>query len=36
MIPKEKVTELDMSVADGMKLIISGGVVVSAYEKKKG
>ena len=36
MIPKKKVTELDMSVADGMKLIISGGVVVPAYEKKKG
>ena len=36
MIPKKKITELDMSVADGMKLIISGGVVVPAYEKKKG
>lgn len=36
MVPKDKIIDLDMSVADGMKLIISGGVVVPPYEKKKG
>ncbi|MGB0257889.1 MAG: DUF502 domain-containing protein [Coraliomargarita sp.] len=28
MVPEEDITRLDMSVADGMKLIISGGAVV--------
>lgn len=36
MVPKDKIIDLDMSVADGMKLIISGGVVVPPYEKRKG
>ena len=36
MIPKEDVTVLEMSVADGMKMIISGGVVVPPYKQKKG
>jgi uncharacterized membrane protein len=35
MVPKKKIISLDMSVADGMKLIISGGIVVPPYEKKK-
>ncbi|MDR1401387.1 MAG: DUF502 domain-containing protein [Puniceicoccales bacterium] len=33
IIPKEQVTELKMSVADGMKLIVSGGIVVPPYNK---
>ena len=28
MLPEEDITRLQMSVADGMKLIISGGAVV--------
>ena len=28
MIPQDEVVEMDMSVADGMKLIISGGALV--------
>ncbi|MDR3143934.1 MAG: DUF502 domain-containing protein [Puniceicoccales bacterium] len=35
LVPKKKVTELEMSVADGMKLIISGGIVVPPYGKKQ-
>tara|TARA_Y100000588_G_scaffold305401_1_gene328715 strand:- start:7654 stop:8349 length:696 start_codon:yes stop_codon:yes gene_type:complete len=31
MIPKEDVRELDMSIGDGMKLIISGGAVAPPY-----
>lgn len=31
MVPKEEVTTLDMSVGDGMKLIISGGAVVPVF-----
>ena len=36
MVPKEKVILMDMPVADGMKLIISGGAVVPVYNKKTG
>ncbi len=32
MVPKEEVIELDMSISDGMKVIISGGAVVPKYE----
>ncbi|MDR2737697.1 MAG: DUF502 domain-containing protein [Puniceicoccales bacterium] len=35
MVPKNKTTVLDMSVTDGMKLIISGGIVVPPYRKKQ-
>jgi uncharacterized membrane protein len=35
IVPKDKVTELEMSVADGMKLIISGGIVVPPSRKYK-
>jgi uncharacterized membrane protein len=28
MLPEDDITRLDMSIADGMKLIISGGAVV--------
>lgn len=31
MVPKEEVIELDMSIADCMKLVISGGAVVPKY-----
>lgn len=31
MVPKNQITELDMSVGDGMKLIISGGTVVPPW-----
>lgn len=35
MIPKDQVTELDMSITEGMKLIISGGAVTpSGYVRK--
>lgn len=34
LIPKEDVLSLDMSIADGMKLIISGGAVVPGYDEK--
>jgi uncharacterized membrane protein len=36
LIPKEDILKLDMSVGDGMKLIISGGAVVPAYNEKTG
>jgi uncharacterized membrane protein len=36
MVPEDDVITLDMSVPDGMKLIISGGVVVPAYLPKTG
>ncbi len=36
MVPKENVIEMDMPVADGMKLIISGGAVVPVYNKITG
>lgn len=32
MLPKDQVTELDMTVGDGMKLIISGGTVVPPWD----
>jgi len=32
MVPREEVIEMDMSVADGMKLIVSGGAVTPPYE----
>jgi uncharacterized membrane protein len=31
LIPKDEIIELDMSVSDGMKLVISGGVVVPPW-----
>ncbi|MDR1891083.1 MAG: DUF502 domain-containing protein [Puniceicoccales bacterium] len=33
IIPQKSVIELEMSVADGMKFIISGGIVVPPYRK---
>jgi uncharacterized membrane protein len=36
MINREDVIELDMSVGDGIKMIISGGIVVPPYNDKKG
>ena len=33
-VPKEQLIKLDMSVADGMKMVISGGVVVPPYQPK--
>ena len=33
MVPKEDLTMLDMKVEDGIKLIISGGLVVPQYKK---
>ncbi|QXD24763.1 DUF502 domain-containing protein [Opitutia bacterium ISCC 51] len=36
MIPKEEVHELNMSIGDGMKLIISGGAVVPPYPIEDG
>lgn len=35
IVPKEKVRELDMSVGDGMKMIISGGAVVPAWPQAR-
>lgn len=35
MIPREDVTNLDMSVTDGMKLIISGGAVVPPWNAEE-
>jgi uncharacterized membrane protein len=35
MVPRRSVTELEMSVADGMKLIISGGIVIPPYKKQR-
>ena len=32
MIPEKDITHLEMSIADGMKLIISGGAVVPSHE----
>ena len=34
MLPKESITSLEMSISDGMKLIISGGVVVPDFVQK--
>ena len=34
MVPKNSAVELDMTVAEGMKLVISGGAVVPAYNPK--
>jgi uncharacterized membrane protein len=31
MLPRSEVTELEMSVGDGMKMIISGGAVVPPW-----
>lgn len=33
MIPAEEIVDMEMSIADGMKLIISGGAVVPPYSK---
>ena len=35
LLPREDVIKMDMSVGDGMKLIISGGAVIPGYEAKK-
>ncbi len=35
MLPKESVTPMQMSISDGMKLIISGGAVVPSFEQNK-
>jgi len=35
MLPKDKIVELDMSVGDGMKMIISGGAVVPPWPVAK-
>jgi len=35
MLPPDKITELDMSVGDGMKMIISGGAVVPPWQTVK-
>ena len=35
MIPRDEVMDMQMSVADGMKLIISGGAVVPPYDKER-
>ena len=34
LVPKENVQELDMSVGEGMKFIISGGTVVPSWPTK--
>jgi uncharacterized membrane protein len=34
LVPRSQVTELDMSVADGMRLIVSGGAVVPPFTPK--
>lgn len=34
MLPREEVHDLDMSIADAMKLIISGGAVVPPWQEK--
>ncbi len=34
MVPKNEAVELDMTVGEGMKLVISGGAVVPAYNPK--
>lgn len=36
MVPKEEVIHLDMSIADGMKLIVSGGAVVPEFFGNEG
>ena len=36
MVPKDDVQELEMTVADGMKLIVSGGAVVPHYNSERG
>lgn len=36
MVPIEDVTILEMTIAEGMKLIISGGAVVPPYDPEKG
>jgi uncharacterized membrane protein len=33
MVPAEDIVELDMSVGDGIKMVISGGIVVPPYNK---
>ena len=35
MVPKEDLTEMDMSVEDGIKMVISGGVVTPGYNHLK-
>ncbi|MDE6432172.1 MAG: DUF502 domain-containing protein [Opitutales bacterium] len=35
MVPREDIIELDMGVGDGIKMIISGGIVVPPYKQEK-
>ncbi|MDR0595892.1 MAG: DUF502 domain-containing protein [Puniceicoccales bacterium] len=35
MVPREDIIDLDMSVGDGIKMIISGGIVVPPYNNNK-
>ena len=35
MLPRQEVIALEMSVGDGMKMIISGGAVVPAWSAPK-
>ncbi len=35
LLPKDKIVELDMSVGDGMKMVISGGAVVPTFPTPK-
>ena len=35
MLPKDDIEELEMSIGEGMKLIISGGAVVPPYREGK-
>ncbi len=34
LVPREQLIDLEMSVAEGMKLVISGGAVVPPYAPK--
>lgn len=36
MVPQEQITHLNMSISDGMKLIISGGAVVPVFDPETG
>jgi uncharacterized membrane protein len=35
MVPREDIMDLDMSVGDGIKMVISGGIVVPPYKNNK-
>jgi uncharacterized membrane protein len=36
MVPHDDIIELEMSVGDGIKMVISGGIVVPPYNNEKG